>query len=166
MVRSPWWWCLYGYIIHLSMIWFWVVHDKISYDSWGYIVGVQIRFVVDSLVMHICCLHGDLHKDKKNSHLLYLMMSHSYVVVVIWIKIVYYSYDAGFLLFLAHIWMRIVGWIHGWLFKVALLEIWWWWVLTYMMIGCFVHMLIDADLPYWWYLVHANLGGYGVSHIW
>ena len=33
----------------------------------------------------------------------------------------------------------------------------WWWVLTYMMIGCFVHILIDADLPYWWYLVHAWL---------
>ena len=88
-------------------------------------------------------------------------MSHSYAVVVICIKIIYYSYDAGFLLFLEHIWMRIVGWIHGWLFKVALLETWWWWVLTYMMIGCFVHMLID-----WWYLVHADLDGYGVLHIW
>ena len=42
------------------MIWVWVVHDKISYDSWGYIVGVQIRFVVDSPMMH-----GDLHKDRK-----------------------------------------------------------------------------------------------------
>jgi len=36
-----------------------------SYDSWGSIVGVQIRFVVDSLMMHIWCLHGDLHKDKE-----------------------------------------------------------------------------------------------------
>jgi len=26
---------------------------KISYDSWGYIVDVQIRFVVDSLMLHI-----------------------------------------------------------------------------------------------------------------
>ena len=33
--------------------------------SWGYIVDVQIRFVVDSLMMHIWCLHGDLQKDKE-----------------------------------------------------------------------------------------------------
>ena len=78
-----------------------------------------------------------------NSHLLYLMMSHSYAIVVIRIKIIYYSYDAGFLFFLAHIWMRIVGWIHGWLFKVTLLETWWWWVLTYMMIGCFICWLMQ-----------------------
>ena len=71
------------------------------------------------------------------------MMSHSYAVVVICIKIICYSYDAGFLLFLAHIWMRIVGWIHGWLFNVALLETWWWWVLTYMMIGCFICWLMQ-----------------------
>ena len=70
------------------------------------------------------------------------MMSHSYAIVVICIKIIYYSYDAGFLLFLAHIWMRIVGWIHGWLFKITLLETWWWWVLTYMMIGCFICWLM------------------------
>ena len=53
------------------------------------------------------------------------------------------QYDAGFLLFLAHIWMRIVGWIHGWLFKVTLLETWCWWVLTYMMIGCFICWLMQ-----------------------
>ena len=58
-------------------------------------------------------------------------MSHPYVVVVIC------SYDARFLLFLAHIWIRSVGWIHGWLFKVTLLETWWW-VLSYIMIGCFI----------------------------
>jgi len=31
---------------------------------WGHIVGVQIRFVVDSPMMHIWCLYGDRHKDK------------------------------------------------------------------------------------------------------
>lgn len=46
------------------LLWLWVVHDKISYVSWGYIVDVQIRFVIDSLIMHIWCLHDDLHKDK------------------------------------------------------------------------------------------------------
>ena len=26
--------------------------------------------------------------------------------------------------------------------------------------------LIDADIPNWWYLVHADLNGYDVFHIW
>lgn len=41
------------------------VHENISYDSWGYIVDVQIKFVVDSMMMHIWCLPGDIHKDKE-----------------------------------------------------------------------------------------------------
>jgi len=40
-------------------------YDMVSCDSWGYIVDVHIIFMVDSLMMHIWCLHGDLHKDKE-----------------------------------------------------------------------------------------------------
>lgn len=36
--------------------------------------------------------------------------------------------------------------------QVALLETWWRWVLTYMLIGWFLHMLIDANFPKWWYM--------------
>ena len=36
--------------------------------------------------------------------------------------------------------------------QVALLETWWRWVLTYMLIGWFFHMLIDADIPKWRYM--------------
>ena len=35
---------------------------------------------------------------------------------------------------------------------------------TYMMIGWYLHMLIDADIPKWWYM--DDLDGYGVLHIW
>jgi len=46
-----------------------------------HIVDFQIRFVVDSLMMPIWCLHGD-------TQLHYLMTSHSYAAVVICIKII------------------------------------------------------------------------------
>jgi len=32
-------------MIYLAVIWLGVVHDKISYDSWDYIVDVQVIFV-------------------------------------------------------------------------------------------------------------------------
>ncbi len=31
----------------IAMIQLWVARDKISYDSWGHVVGVQIRFMDD-----------------------------------------------------------------------------------------------------------------------
>ena len=49
----------------------------------------------------------------------------------------WHEHDAWFLSW--HKWMRIVGWIQGWLF---------------------IHMLIDADAFIWWLLIHVDLDGY------
>ena len=49
----------------------------------------------------------------------------------------WHVHDAWFLSW--HKWMRIVGWIQGWLF---------------------IHMLIDADAFIWWLLIHVDLDGY------
>jgi len=53
-----------------------------------------------------------------------------------------------------HIWMRIVGWIHGWLFKVALLEIlsscrsgWLW---------CFSHIWFHDDVLKGWVDIYVQ----------
>ena len=47
------------------------------------------------------------------------MMSHSYAGVIIFIKIIYYSYDARFLLFLAH--MDEDCWLDTWMIIQSLL---------------------------------------------
>ena len=39
-------------------------------------------------------------------------------------------------------------------------------MISYLYDDRLFHMLIDADIPNWRYLVHADLDGYGVSHIW
>ena len=76
----------------------WVVYDKLSYDSWSYIVDVQIRFMVDSLMMHIWCLHGDLHKNKeKYKAWIHIFLTWWWVTYILLLSYAQrsYSYDAG-----------------------------------------------------------------------
>ena len=39
-----------------------------------------------------------------------------------------------------------------WMITQSWLDKWWWWVLTYMLIGWYLHILIKADIPKWWYM--------------
>ena len=87
------------------------------------------------------------------------MMSHSYAIVIICIKIIYYSYDAGTYMdedCWLDTWMIIQSYIVGDMMMMS----------SYLYDDRLFHMLIDAYIPNWWYLVHADLDGYGVSHIW
>ena len=83
---------------HHAMLQLWVAHDEISYDTciaWGYIVAIQIRFMDDCgwllmmHIVHICCLHGDLHKDKEkykawvHNFIIWWWATHFFYVVVI-----------------------------------------------------------------------------------
>ena len=66
----------------------------LSYDSWGYIVDVQIRFVVDSLMMHIWCMVIFIRiRRSTNLEYTYSLLDDesSYAAIVICIKI---NYDA------------------------------------------------------------------------
>jgi len=112
------------------------------------------------------------------------MISHSYAVFIICIKIIYYSYDARFLLFLAHIWMRIVGWMFiqscivgdmmmmsSYLYDDTYVD---WCKYSQLMIlsscrsgwlWCFSHMIewefyskewVNADIP-WWFMQVVGL---------
>ena len=100
----------------------------------------------DSLMMHIWCLHGDLHKDKKKykawiyifltwwwvTYILLLSYAHTVMMqALLWIRIV--AIDDVKKFCQMSLSSRYIVLIHRWLLKVALLETWWW-VLIYMIL--------------------------------
>ena len=113
------WWCIYGaYMVIFIRT---RRSTKLEYTSSS----------LDDGSLIYCCCH--MHKNHT------VMMQ-----ALLWIRIV--AVDDIKKFFQMSLSSRYIVLIHGWLLKVALLETWWW-VLIYMMIGWYLHMLIDADVP-------------------
>ena len=75
-----------------------------------------------------------------NSHLLYLMMSLSYAIIVICIKIIYYSYDTG-------TYMDEDCWLDTWMIIQSYIVRGMMMMSSHLYDDRLFHILIDADIP-------------------